>query len=130
MVTFLYSQQGFAADSSTVYLGVRTSWGLVFSQGTLCEPVGSEFAVWGHVLCWDSYVMTNISVTEQRWRSGGIVKAGKLATSHLRVTLSVSRPVVWRWDLSLKTPTLQEETGFNGGGLLYSRRPDRDVRYT
>lgn len=130
MVTFLYSPQGFAADSSTVCLGVRTSWGLVFSQGTLCEPVGSEFAVWGHVLCWGSYVMTNISVTEQRWRSGGIVKAGKLATSHLRVTLSVSRPVLWRWDLSLQTPTLQEETGFNGGGLLYSRRPDRDVRYT
>lgn len=82
-------------------LGVRTSWGLVFSQGTLCEPVGSEFAVWGHVLCWGSYVMTNISVTERRWRPGGIVKAGKMATSHLRVTLSVSRPVLWRWDLSL-----------------------------
>lgn len=70
----------------------------------------------GHVLCWDSYVMTNISVTEWSWRSGGIVKAGKIATSHLRVTFSVSSPVLWRWDLSLQRPTLQEETGFNGGG--------------
>lgn len=74
--------------------------------------------------------MTNISITEWSWRSGGIVKAGKMATSHLRVTLSVRRPVLWRWDLSLQRPTLQEETGFNGGGLLYSGHPDRDVRYT
>lgn len=46
----------------------------------------------------------------------GIIKAGKMATAHVRVTLLVSWPVLWWWDSSpADAHAAGGDSGFTGG---------------